>query len=338
MGNVTVVGAGAVGTAVALEIESFGHNVKVIAREVAGQLDKRSGVTTEWAAGIGCIFKPSSPLVSKLVLDSYEDWMSMARDAKYPYIMETDLKIVTKPNEEVSYANQVSDFHRVDETTAQYTTYSLNPSRMLEARLEELRKKGVVIERRSLTADEITQLKDGVALDGSDYTVEATGLAARDYRPELGLYPIAGVLAHFIDPATGELRDSYMDEDKARYVITRPSPHGREIVVGGTFLEGVGSMSEEEVHHRGQQIVDEAIAHFQKRGLDGTRLVFPRDWSVGFRPGRSGDPVTDVGEKVAVVTGFGGQGIVTNPAVSRLVATLVNDRLPKAGMKPGVTL
>ena len=149
------------------------------------------------------------------------------------YIQETDLTIVTRANEEVSYANKVCDFRRINDTTAQYTTYSLNPERMLEARLAELNKKGVTIVRRALSADEIKQLRDGVSLDGSHYTLQATGLAARDHRPDLQLFPIAGVLVHFIDPDSGELRDSHMDEDKARYVITRPSPHGREIIAGG---------------------------------------------------------------------------------------------------------
>jgi len=332
MADITVVGAGAVGTATALELHRFGHNVTLIAQEISGQLDMRSGVTTRWAAGIGCIFKPSSEFVATLVLESYEEWMRIARDPNVTYIQETDLIIVTRPNEDVSYAGKVSNFQRLDETTAQYTTYSLNPELMLEARLAELNKKGVTIVRRALTADEIKQLRDGVALDGSQYTVQATGLATRDHRPDLQLYPIAGVLVHFIDPASGELRDSYMDEDKARYVVTRPSPHGREIIVGGTFLEGIGRMSEEEQAARGEAIVAEAKTHFKPLGLDSRRLVLPREVSVGYRPGRVGDPVIEIGDKVAVVTGFGGQGIVTNPAVASLVAGKINDRLPKGGI------
>jgi len=338
MANVTVVGAGAVGTATALELSKFGHKVSLIAREISGQLDLRSGVTTRWAAGIGCIFKPSSEFVAKLVLDSYEDWMRIARDPNVVFIQETDLKIVTRPNETVSYADKVADFQRIDETTARYTTYSLNPELMLEARLAELNKRGVSIVRRALTCDEIKQLRDGIPLDGSDYTIQATGLAARDYRPDLQLYPIAGVLVHFIDPVSGELRDSYMDEEKARYVITRPSPHGRERVFGGTFLQGIGSMTEEEQSAHAQAIVAEARAHFEPLGLDTSRLTLPREISVGYRPGRDGDPVIEIGDRVAVVTGFGGQGIVTNPAVAKHVSQQIDGRLPKSGLHSGIQL
>ena len=91
-------------------------------------------------------------------------------------------------------------------------------------------------------------------------------------------------------------------------------------------------MNEEEQAARGEAIVAEAKAHFEPLGLDCRRLVFPRETSVGFRPGRVGDPVIEIGDKVAVVTGFGGQGIVTSPAVAKLVAGKINDRLPKSGV------
>jgi glycine/D-amino acid oxidase-like deaminating enzyme len=142
-------------------------------------------------------------------------------------------------------------------------------------------------------------------------------------------------LVHFIDPATRELRDSYMYENKARYVVTRPSPHGREIIVGGTFFEGIGQMLEEDRDRLGSAIVEEAKAEFSDLGLDVSRLRNPREVSVGYRPGRQGEPVIEIGEKVAVVTGFGGQGIVTNPALTKLVAQSVLDMVPRPNLFNG---
>jgi glycine/D-amino acid oxidase-like deaminating enzyme len=324
MANVAVVGAGAVGTAVGLELLKQGHSVTVVTKEVAGGLEDRGGITTHWAAGIGCIFKPSSPFVGKLVLDSYEEWMALARNQGDRHVMTTDLKIVTKPNENISYASQVEGFQRLDETTAQYTTYSLNPKMTLETRIAEMRARGAQFELRAVTPDEVVSLQQGIPLAGSDYTVEAIGLAARDLHPELNLFPIAGVLVHYIDPATQELCDSYMHEEKAIYVVTRPSPHGREIILGGTFLEGIGQMAHEDRLRYAEQIESQIRGEFEDRGFDPARLKNGRrDATVGFRPARVGNPVIEQRGKVSIVTGFGGQGLVTNPAVARMVAEQV---------------
>jgi glycine/D-amino acid oxidase-like deaminating enzyme len=324
MARVSVVGAGGVGTAVALELLKQGHDVTMVSREFAGGLNERCGITTYWAAGIGCIFKPSSPYVGQLVLESYEQWMSLARNQSNRFVMETELKIVTKPNEHISYESQVEGFTRLDETTAKYNTYSFNPKMLLEARIAEMRKLGASFEIRNISADEVKQLREGIPLQGSDYTVEAIGLGARDIHPELDLYPVAGVLVHYIDRATGELRDSYMHEDKALYVVTRPSPQGREIVLGGTFLEHIGDVSPEERNRLAHGIIQNVPGEFGPRGFDISRLsATPREITVGFRPAIKGDPAIQKRGKVSVVTGFSGQGLVTNPAVARLVAEQV---------------
>ena len=320
MAHVTVVGAGGVGTAIGVKLQEQGHKVTMVSREFAGELGT-PGITTYWAAGIGCIFKPSSPYVGKLVLDSYEEWMSLARNRDNKFVMETDLKIVTKPNERISYESQVDEFHRLDETTAVYKTYSFNPRMLLESRVARLQKGGAKFEIRPLDVSEVKQLQEGVPLQGSDYTVEAIGLAARDLHPGLGLYPVAGVLVHYIDRGTGELRDSYMYEDEAMYVVTRPSHQGREIILGGTFLEYIGDMSPKEKSRRAAEILRGVRKHFSERGFDSARLGDePKEVTIGYRPAKKGDPAIMKRGRVSVVTGFSGQGLVTNPAVARYVA------------------
>ncbi|MFN5063772.1 MAG: NAD(P)/FAD-dependent oxidoreductase [Pseudomonadota bacterium] len=321
MARITVIGAGGVGTAIADRLSLDGHEITLVSREFAGSLESAGGITTYKAAGIGCIFKPSSPFVGKLVLDSYEEWMALARDQKNRAVMETDLRIVTQPNEEIKYASQVEEFRRIDENTAQYKTYSFNPTILLQDRLTQMRIRGVVFEKRNITTEEVKSLKEGMPLEGSDYTVEAIGLAARDIHPNIGLYPIAGVLVHYIDRDTGDLRDSYMCEDKALYVVTRPSLQGKEIILGGTFLEHIGDMSDVERQKHTDTIIDNAKQEFCSRGFDLNRLANgPRCTTVGYRPGMSGDPVIQQNGKVMVVTGFGGQGLVTNFAVAKIVS------------------
>jgi len=337
MAKVTVIGAGGGGTAIANQLSLEGHQVTLVSREVAGSLESRGGITTYNAAGIGCIFKPSSPFVGKLVLDSYEQWMALARDQNCRSVMETDLRIVTQPNEEIAYASQVEAFERIDANTAQYRTYSFNPTMLLQERLAEMRARGVEFETRSITPEEVQALRQGVPLQRSDYTVEAIGLAARDIHPELNLFPIAGVLVHFIDPATGRLRDSYMHEEKALYVVTRPSPQGREIILGGTFLEHIGDMSNEDRIRFAETIIKDAKEEFCYRGFDPERLKHGRrDITVGYRPAKIGDPVIEQRGKVSIVTGFGGQGLVTNFAVAQIVSEQIGAVLPDHF--PGISL
>ena len=129
-----------------------------------------------------------------------------------------------------------------------------------------------------------------------------------------------------------------MYEGKSRYVVTRPSPHGREIISGGTFFEGIDQMLEEDRGRLGGDILEEAKAEFSALGLDVSRLRKPREVSVGYRPGRQGEPVIDIGQKVAVVTGFGGQGIVTNPALANLIVDKILDIVPRPNLIKGWNL
>jgi glycine/D-amino acid oxidase-like deaminating enzyme len=94
-------------------------------------------------------------------------------------------------------------------------------------------------------------------------------------------------------------------------------------------------MGEEERFVVGRSIVEEAQAEFAPLGLNVSRLRNPREVSVGFRPGRRGDPVIEIGEKVAVVTGLGGQGIVTNPALAKHVVGRVLDIVPRPKLITG---
>jgi glycine/D-amino acid oxidase-like deaminating enzyme len=301
--TVCVIGAGPVGTSSALALQQERSTVTILADRLPGE-----GLTGDLAAGIGCIFKPSSRRVAGFVLDSYQSWMQLASDPSCPAVWETRLQTVTSESDP-SWASAVRDFDRVDERHAAYLTYAFDPRQLGTWRLEKFKQHGGQVVHRPLTAEEVSSLRNGASLPGFDYTVVTMGLRLRALRPEFGLYPIRGVLVHL--PETQD-RQSFMDEDACNYVISRPNG----LVVGGTFDAHVETCSADEKLVIGGRILADANARFGL-GLDfGARTRI----TVGYRPAVSGDLVLEFGKRTAFINGLGGQGWVTGPALSAFVA------------------
>lgn len=295
MSSLLVAGAGPVALPTAIELLKRGHSVTLVADKTAGE-----GITGDFAAGIGCIFKPSCKLISDFVIASYEANMKLARDKACPSVRLTRLRVETRGQEQ-SYASLVEDFFVDSPTHASYTTFAFDPVGWGKQRLEEFIALGGKLEHRALSAKEIAGIRSGEGVSGFDYVHDATGLNARNWRPSAGLYPIRGVLVHF--PATDDIH-SFMDEEDAIYVIRRPNGD----VVGGTFNEGVHTCSPDEELRIAARIVSESNKRWDL-GLDlneRTRIT------VGFRPGiQSGEPLLEFGDKVSAENGFGGQGWIT---------------------------
>lgn len=338
MANITVVGAGAVGTAISEKLQEQGHAVSLIAENFPGHAgieSTESGrITSDLAAGIGCIFKPSSEFVGELVLDSYDEWMRLAVDESFQPVMETQLKVVSSSEGRPAWADRVSDYQVIDETLSTYRTYSFNPSALGGLRIrqiaENMSEAGGHFERRALTPYEVQQLREGEPFSDADFTVVATGLEMRNIKPELNLYPIRGMLIHFPAPeASNDL--SLMEEDEANYAITRPGSDGREVVFGGSFEEGVFGCSVEEREQLARTVYHDTMESLKKYGADEPfkSLAFSdiRAVTAGYRPARAGDPVMDVQSRIAIVTGFGGQGWVIGPAMSKKVVADITKRL-----------
>ncbi|MCB0345473.1 MAG: FAD-binding oxidoreductase [Bdellovibrionales bacterium] len=304
--NIVVVGAGPVGLASALHLQSLGYQVHVIAQSLPGE-----GITGDLAAGIGCIFKPSSELIRRFVIESYPHSMRLAADSHFSAVAETQL-LVVKTGTESDYSSVVYDYEEVSETHARYRTFAFDPAAWGAQRLDQLIRGGCRVEKRPISAAEVDAVLSGVGIAGYDYTIVAAGLAARDLRPDFGLYPVRGVLVHF--PESSDKR-SYMDEGSARYVISRPNG----VVAGGTFDEHVGTCSESEELQLGAEIVSACNSAF------GTSLRFDERVRVtaGFRPAVTKDAIMEFGARVAWLDGFGGQGWVPWAAVTRQVGEQV---------------
>jgi glycine/D-amino acid oxidase-like deaminating enzyme len=194
---------------------------------------------------------------------------------------------------------------------ASYLTYAFDPVAFGQHRLRTAWDMGATIQRRPLTRDEVPCLLNGASLAGADYTVVTMGLNTRALRPDFLLYGVRGVLVHF-HPTTG---NSFMDEDACSYIVSRPGG----LVVGGTFDKHIETCSPNEQVEIGQEVVRAANHRFGLRLdiSDRTRIT------VGYRPAVDGDPVLELGYQVGYVTGLGGQGWVTGPALSRLVVDRV---------------
>lgn len=327
MAKVCLVGGGAVGSALAKEFQSRGHHVDLIAERlpdkspIIGNEGKR--IVTDLAVGIGCIFKPSSFLVADLVLKSYVEWMEQAANTKDDSVSLTNLYTVTNSDQKPEWADRVRDYRVHNSKLASYSTYSFNPAQVVAKRIEMIQERmkslGGQIQKRPLAANEVAMLRSGESFPKSDMTVLAMGIKARDIYPELKLFPVRGVLAHFPD-AESEKNISYMNEDNATYAISS----NRGIVLGGTFDEGVGTCSDEEKSEITKKIINQVTSELHEYGisLPSFKLEECKASTVGYRPAVQGDPIIDIGEtyeKIVNVTGLGGQGHVSGQALARLV-------------------
>jgi glycine/D-amino acid oxidase-like deaminating enzyme len=306
--SVAVVGSGPVGTAIALALQGKQFAVTMIAERLPGE-----GLTGDLAAGIGCVFKSSSQRVASLVLDSYPTWMELASDPDCSAVAETRLLTVTESTDP-PWASRVSNFARLDDRRAAYLTYAFDPLELGKWRLDQFQHHQGTIEHRPLSADEVQLLRGGASLPGFAYTVVTIGLALRAMRPELGLYPVRGLLVHF--PPAAETH-SFTDEDACSCAISRPNG----LVIGATFDRHVETCSNDEQLSIGERIVADANTRFGLTLNFDTRTRI----TVGYRPAVGGDLVLELGERVAWVNGLGGQGWVTGPALSQLVATHVKE-------------
>ena len=314
-----MIGAGPVGSAIALELVGRGFEVHQISAQWPGE-----GITGDYAAGIGCVFKPSSAAVGAWVLDSYARWMAQARDMNCPAVQLTRVSaVVPSGSIDPVWKDRVEDFRRDSDTRLSYLTYSFDPVQLGQWRTASFVAGGGVTVRRPLTPTEVSHLRQRRTIEGFSHTVVTMGLNLRAVFPELMLYPIRGVLVHFRDGLDGD--NSFIDENAVSYAVTRPNG----CVIGGTFDEYVETCSVDEQQSLGEQLVIDANRRF------GLTLDFTQRTriTVGYRPGCAVAPGMDVGDEVSIVNGLGGQGWVTGHALATDIADRIQKRLPSASAR-----
>ena len=313
MPRILVLGAGHIGLSNALHLHQLDYQVELMAPLFPGD-----GITSDWAAGIFCRFRPSAASVEQFVDRSYDPMMEMSVDHLIPAVTPTTL-VVEMNGREDSYKDKVRGFKLLGNNRAQYDTCAIDPVGLGKWRLEQFTKAGGKVLPRALNPSEVECLRDGRGLPDYDYTLSCLGLNFRDVslkKKVLGhvpkpMRPARGLLVHFA-PEGGL---SFMDESAPSYVVRRNDAD----VVGGTYELGVGTYSERELVEIGARIVNDANARFD------TRFDFSKRKKItaGFRPVVNGDPIMIFLPTLGVVTGFGGQGLITNPAVVASVAEQV---------------
>lgn len=281
-----------------------------------------------FAAGIGCIFRPSSKFVGSLVKLSYKYFMKLARDDSQKHIRLTRITLPCK--QRPNYAGWVEDFKILPNGMASYLSYSFSPKGWLVHRTNELREIGVEIKHQKLSPAQILRLKNDQGLEGADMTVSALGLAHRVIKPET--VGIAGVLVRLPktaitypewDKSEEGIGRSYMQEEDengfSNYLVEQPFNEDEiKIVIGGTFYVGYEDMDEDFVRSEAAAMITRTEATFGLK-IDCEQI---EGITAGLRPGAtasSGEPTIDVFEKQANVAAFGGQGWVTGFALVRYV-------------------
>ena len=342
MADIIVIGAGSIGRMTSLELLNAGHNVTMIANDLPGESIRRSTLNSCKAAGIGCFFKPSSQLVAELVLESYRDFMRLAKDPRFAPISPTKLRVVMDGDKYPDWANDVDNYTVLDEfeNLAQYDTYSFDPNMLGRWRIAALKDHdNFSLIKRDLSDAEIDSVKAGEKLKGSDYTVLAMGMKFNDIDmqdsegAELSVYPIRGMLIHY-PQAESKLKTpySFMNEhgEKPSYIVRRPGG----ITVGGTYEEYIDKLSSKEEGLKIKvEIMENALEQFHDKGLNTDDFKLPEAQiflTDCYRPGHEGGPMIDIGDSykgIAVLNGWAGQGYVPIPAAARRIVRVINKKL-----------
>ncbi|MCP3422099.1 FAD-dependent oxidoreductase [Nocardioides pinisoli] len=301
MGRVIVVGAGVVGLTCAVRLLEAGHRVDIVARDLP--LETTSAV----AAALWYPYRAfPQDRVTAWGKVAYDVFASLADDERTGVRMLTGTEVLRERQPDPWWRGAVPSLDRETALPPGYPdgwTF-VSPIvdmpvflRWLVARVDEL---GGTLTRMNLSA-----LPD----DGS-LVVNATGLGARHFGADPSVTPVRGQVV--VVEQVGLDRWT-LDRDGLTYVV----PRTREIVVGGTEVEGEWSRTPDpdvadQVLHRATALVPQ---------LEGARVLRHK---VGLRPVRPGVRLEREGAVVHCY-GHGGAGVTLSWGCADAVVELVDD-------------
>ncbi|NMO54693.1 FAD-binding oxidoreductase [Actinoplanes sp. TBRC 11911] len=286
MADVVVVGGGIIGLTAARRLQQRGADVTIWTAH-----DVRDTVSSVAAAVWYPTHTDDDPRVRRWAASAYREFMRQA-DAGVPGVMVRHTRMVL----------------RSPLAALPWWARSIGDAVLAGG---ELRFSAPLVEMDTYLAWLLSQLVDGgatvvrrrpvslaAASAAAPIVVNATGLAARELCGDTAVYPVRG---HIVLADNPGLVESVRDEDNPAG-LTYVHPRGDDVVLGGTFEEGLSSVAPDPV---------EAAAIVRRCGavvpeLSGVRV---RGSRIGLRPARRGGPRVEAEGQVIHAYGHGGAGV-----------------------------
>jgi D-amino-acid oxidase len=269
--RVRVVGAGVVGLTSALRLAEAGHQVEVVAAELA------ESTTSSVAAALWYPYlaTPTAQVTCWLVT-SYAALDALAGDSSTGVRLRTGREFFREPVPDPWWGSAVPDLERLsgDQLPAGYldgyrlTVPVVDMALHLEWLAARLRNAGVGIVTRRL-------VDLPAALAGVEAAVNCTGLGARELAGDRGLTPVRGQIIVVEQFGLTEWLLDQNDPDRLSYVV----PRGDTVILGGTSEEADEDL---EVRPRTAQAIL-ARCEALVPAAAGARIINHR---VGLRPAR----------------------------------------------------
>ena len=307
MGRVTVVGAGVIGLSCAVRLLAAGHRVDVLARDLPRETA---------SAVAAAIWYPYLAWPTDRVLDwsreSYSDFASIAADHPDSGVrMQEGTEVVAHRDERPWWAAAVPDLRETIEVPAGYDggwTF-ISPVVEMPVYLDWLVRQ--VLE----AGGSVTRLNlHGLPVTGSggpDAVVDCSGIGAKFLASDPSVHPVQGQVVLVEQVGLERWWLDGTSSEGPTYVV----PRSRDIVVGGTDIEGEWSRTPSPevasaILRRGLRLVPE---------LAGAEVLGHR---VGLRPARPEVRLERVGDVVHCY-GHGGAGVTMSWGCAREVADLL---------------
>lgn len=269
--RVVVVGAGVSGLTTAVVLAEAGHDVRIVAADVPG--------TTSLAAGAmwGPYLVEPKDKIERWSQRSLQIFQGLAADPDTGVRLTAGIEAFRIAQDPPDWARGLPGFERCTSRELpagfssgyRFTVPIIDMPIYLSYLQRRLGAVGVTIERRA-----VTSLRDA---GRAGPIVNCTGLAARTLANDPGLRPIRGQLLVVTNPGIAEFfsEDTGMSPD-----LLCIYPHGDTVVLGGTAIDGDGSLGNDD--KAAQEILARCVA--VERRLAHARILGHR---VGLRPTRA---------------------------------------------------
>ncbi|GAA5824410.1 hypothetical protein JCM5353_005027 [Sporobolomyces roseus] len=304
--RVVILGAGVIGLTIATSLVDQGYTVHIIARDLPEDTDSQQ-FASPWAGANWCPFKSKQdgPREAKWETETFKK-LSQLIPSGIAIPLKRTRRFATKESDLLGhwYKSVVPNYRILDPSECppncqygvEFDTLSVNAPKYCQYLANNLRSKGVVIERRFVRSIEEAFETFG----GVDLIVNASGLGAKS---------IAGVEDEEVEPIRGQTvliksdcvtctMDS-SDPNSSAYIIPRP---GGEVICGGCY--GVGEWDLSTSPSIATRILSHCLRLDPSISSDGTLSgIQILRHNVGLRPSRSSGPRV---EKESIELGRGG--------------------------------
>lgn len=296
-----MVGAGVVGLSCAVRLLEAGHRVDVLARDLP--LESTSAVAAAFWDPYRAL--PEDP-VTAWGRASYDEFAILAHqsDTGVSFVVGTEVFRSAQPDP--WWRSAVPGLDRETVLPAGYVDGWTFPTPLVEMPIY-LR---WLSARVSALGGTITRLSLARLPEGPDLVVNASGLGSRRLAGDASLAPVRGQIVHLEQVG---LDRWWFDGAGPTYVV----PRSRDIVVGGTYLEGEWSRTPDPAV--AAEILARATALVPQ--LAGARVLGHK---VGLRPGRPSVRLERVGDVIHCY-GHGGVGVTLSWGCADAVRDLADD-------------